>query len=374
MPNLTDPRKIPALLRHMVFATLPAALGIVGCGGTDGTTGEPDTRNCGMCGCDFNGAHTETRPYLPPECDSGPPLDAGDDADASDAEVADGDATIADAASDTCPDTEGSYLDCNRQCGSPRTGYGFANTCKLVTGEAGEKLVECYYVQPCGRRPANLGCEGETESIDRIGAHLAEAAFLEAASIDAFDFLADELRAHGAPTTLVSSAKRAARDEIRHARTMDGLARRHGARAKTPRTHRPESRSLEAIALENAVEGCVRETYGALLAMWQGETAGDRSVRLAMRRIGRDEARHSALAWEVARWAERKLDARARARVSVARRRAIDSLREELARSPDETTAKALGLPNATHALTLVDRLEALLGEPGDRAVAESLQ
>ena len=52
-------------------------------------------------------------------------------------------------------------------------------------------------------------------------------------------------------------------------------------------------RELEAIAIENAVEGCVRESFGALLATWQAKTAGDARVRAAMKRIARDETRHA---------------------------------------------------------------------------------
>jgi hypothetical protein len=59
----------------------------------------------------------------------------------------------------------------------------------------------------------------------------------------------------------------------------------------------PPARSLEELAVENAVEGCVRETYGALTAIWQARTAKDPSVAAAVRRIARDETRHAALSW-----------------------------------------------------------------------------
>ena len=53
---------------------------------------------------------------------------------------------------------------------------------------------------------------------------------------------------------------------------------------------------------ENAREGCVRETFGALIAMHQAERAGDPIIRRAMRRIAEEETRHAELAWEVASW------------------------------------------------------------------------
>lgn len=47
------------------------------------------------------------------------------------------------------------------------------------------------------------------------------------------------------------------------------LAARYGATAPRPRVERAPVRSLEDIAVENAVEGCVRETFGALVGAWQ---------------------------------------------------------------------------------------------------------
>jgi hypothetical protein len=62
------------------------------------------------------------------------------------------------------------------------------------------------------------------------------------------------------------------------------LARRHGApvRARNagPRTRSREAvpvkvRSLETIAIENMIEGCVGETFGALAAEAQAMFAAD---------------------------------------------------------------------------------------------------
>src|SRR6185295_13249702 len=123
-------------------------------------------------------------------------------------------------------------------------------------------------------------------------------------SIHAFRRLARELRAHGAPSDLVNAARACARDEARHARTMARLARAHGATIDRVHVEDVGTRDLEAIARENAVEGCVGETYGALLAIWQAEHAADADVRAAMREIAPDEMRHAALAWAVATWAD----------------------------------------------------------------------
>jgi hypothetical protein len=185
---------------------------------------------------------------------------------------------------------------------------------------------------------------------------LARCAQLEAASIDAFEILAAELEAFGAPRRLVLAASRAARDEVRHAKTMTALAGT-GVVAEQRRSRRGGRRSLRAVAIENAIEGCVRETYGALVAMWQGQTAADAQLRGALRRIGRDEAQHAQLAWEVHRWAHPRLSREARRDVERARANAIRELRAELRRSPPAALAGALGLPSAPQALILLDRL-----------------
>jgi hypothetical protein len=112
---------------------------------------------------------------------------------------------------------------------------------------------------------------------------------------------------------LARAARQSARDEIRHAAQMTSLARRYGASPVAPRVAAPQRRrpALE-IAQENAVEGCVRETFGALLAWQQATSAQDPVFARVLRGIAADETRHAALAWEVAAFIEPKLSARER--------------------------------------------------------------
>jgi hypothetical protein len=158
------------------------------------------------------------------------------------------------------------------------------------------------------------------------------------------------------------AAERAARDEARHARDMSRLAARHGVAARLPRIGERPVRALEAIALENVVEGCVRETYGALVALFQAETSRDPDVRRAMQRIAGDESRHAALSWRVARWIEPRLDSAGRARVAKARRRAVRQLRGELAHDAPIALRELVGLPSAARARELLDALDHALG------------
>jgi hypothetical protein len=229
--------------------------------------------------------------------------------------------------------------------------------CRLDSRDQTGKTVVCGFA--CGgRRPSGFEGSAAHNTAD-AGEFFSEMARLEAASIQAFRTLRQELVAHRAPRGLVRMAERAARDEKRHTRMTSALARRFGAMLRDPEIPKPKPplRSLEAIAIENAVEGCVRETFGALLATYQAAKASDPVIRAAMARIARDETRHAAVAWRVAGWLNGKLDAHARVAVSAARRHARWELSRSLRAAPTEATA-ALGLPDAAAMRQLAARLD----------------
>ena len=129
--------------------------------------------------------------------------------------------------------------------------------------------LQCW-VCAIGRRPSSLLPAEPPPAGDEVGRFFAGVAHLEAASVDAFEELARDLRALGAPAELIEQAERAAVDERRHAQITAGQARRFGAEPATPAIAPAAPRDLERLARENAVEGCVRETFGALVAGWQG--------------------------------------------------------------------------------------------------------
>jgi len=123
-------------------------------------------------------------------------------------------------------------------------------------------------------------------------------------------------------------------------------------------------RSLEEVVRENVVEGCVRETYAALVAEHQSRTASHLPLRRAMKRIARDESRHAALAWSVHEWAMPRLDRRARARITGARAAAERELVATVANvSPVLSTV--LGIPQGTFAVALARELVTLDSRDG---------
>jgi len=206
----------------------------------------------------------------------------------------------------TCP------VDCFTAC----TGaFQFGSTTQCVRVDATQ--IRCTLMHPCGRATEGFVAPPPAHDMASLFASYAE---LEAAAVVAFERMVFELEAHGAPPTLVERARESADDERVHARLMKKLAKKHGAEP-TPRaaSHEWPTRSLAEIALENAVEGCARETMGALLALHQAEHAPDRDLRRAMRAIAPDEVRHAELSWQLASWIEPRLSEDDRARVEAAR-------------------------------------------------------
>lgn len=273
----------------------------------------------------------------------------------------------------------GGYWDlCTKQVGDTFevVGTHYKETCPVVyervtlgvspTGalerRSAEELRAGPLVGACiGRIPAALRSPGELVQGSSVGTYLAKAAHLEAASVHAFERLARELAAHGAPDELIAAAESAARDEVRHAQLMGALAERHGVRALAAEVDDLPVRSLEEIALENAVEGCVRETFGAVVGAFQAQHARDGAVRRAMQEIARDEARHAGLSQRVHVWCSERLDAEARARLYAAQRSALEQLEAECASELRVDARTALGLPTAQLSRALLRELDAAL-------------
>lgn len=209
-----------------------------------------------------------------------------------------------------------------------------------------------------GRRPVGLQESRAESHEDARGTWFANAARLEAASIHAFLRLREELALHGAGQALQDAAFASAEDEVRHAEVTTRLARRFGAEPPEPSVADVPLRSLREVLLDNAVEGCVRETYSALLAHHQALHAEDAEIREAMVRIAEDETRHAGLSWDIDAWATPRLSEEERAGLREARRQALAVLRAEMAVPLDPELTADAGLPSPAVAAALLDSLE----------------
>ncbi|MBL8938841.1 MAG: ferritin-like domain-containing protein [Archangium sp.] len=206
-----------------------------------------------------------------------------------------------------------------------------------------------------GRRPPGLETDGAVSCDEAVGRFFAEAAHLEAASVPAFERMFEELRGLGAPAALCEGALHAALEEIDHTRRTALLARRFGAEPHGPSVDARPLRTRFELALDNAVEGCVRESFGALVAHHQAAHANDGEVRAAMVAIAEDETSHAELSWATHEWLWSGLDEAERAAVRAAQREAVTVLRQQLAAPVSPSVNAVAGLPLPHQALALFD-------------------
>lgn len=209
-----------------------------------------------------------------------------------------------------------------------------------------------------GRRPEGLVGSRRHRASSPLARHFETTAALEAAAVEAFVVMERELRAHGAPASLAQRAHVAAEDERRHTNAMAALAKRFGGRPVHPHLTRRPVRALEAMALENVVEGCVRETFGALLAQRQALAASDVEVRERHHPIAVEETSHAALSWDLHGWMNTKLNARARRELRRASRQAVETLKRDFCASVEAGLAETAGLPSGDEAVAMVSALD----------------
>jgi hypothetical protein len=160
-----------------------------------------------------------------------------------------------------------------------------------------------------GRRPDGLEdtmqqiTAQSQDDVLEAGLFFAELAYLETAAVTAFAHLTQELEAYDAPPELIAISRQAIQEEVEHAELMTALAARYGVTDIPEVKVAPfQLRPLREIAFDNAREGCTRETFGALMGLWQAQAAQDEAVRAIMERIAVEESRHAALSWAIDAW------------------------------------------------------------------------
>jgi hypothetical protein len=202
----------------------------------------------------------------------------------------------------------------------------------------GQRSGYCEYIE--GDRP-RVSCTGTCDagpiavdgrrSPDVIACDVddffARMAYNEAASVHAFALLGRELNELGAPRSLLTSIRRAARDEARHARMAARLTR-----TRVPRLRRQAiaRRTPLDIALDNAREGCGRELFGACVGLLLARRAKTAALREYYGAIAQDEVRHAALSFRVHEFLLAKLTPDERAQVERARVEALRASRVSL--------------------------------------------
>jgi hypothetical protein len=221
--------------------------------------------------------------------------------------------------------------DCEAQCAASvtRTATSAQELVRVELDDCDDRgtTVRCEIATYCvgeGRPPAGLRLSRALGTT--LGDRLAQMAAVEAASVVPFRALSEALASHGAPARLVRGAAAAAEDEVRHARAADAWRRRLDAESVGWWAPAPRWADLEALARDNRVDGVVGETWGAVVLLAQGMNATSPGLRRFFTSLARDEARHSALAVAIDRWAMGRLDPAARARVDAAGTEALEGL------------------------------------------------
>ncbi len=224
------------------------------------------------------------------------------------------------------------------------------------TGKAGR--VTCsgigveYFCE--GRRPLGYAEIDDELSDDPLGSSLAAMAHLEAASVLAFEELAAWLDAHQAPASLVQRCRAAADDERHHTRWLTRLAQERGVAVPVPTATGGRDASPLEVAIHNAVEGCVHESFAALMAAVRAQRAADPRLRGVFAKITADEIRHGQLAWDLHAWLRGLLTEGETRAVDAAQRRALDALPGR-ARAQSSAPLAELGGLDGRHAERVAD-------------------
>ena len=230
------------------------------------------------------------------------------------------------------------------------------------TNQQGDRYLSCTYEYSIacvgGRLPNGLDVQASMESQHEVGAYFAQLAYLEEAAVLAFDFVIEELKQLGAPQVLIEQSLAAKQDEIEHTILATQLAKRYGATPPPVEASTFTMRPLVEIAIDNQREGCVRETYGSLMGMWQSMTSIDPVVRAVMERIALDESRHAALSWSISEWLTPQLSETEQNTCRQVLHETLTQLRTELATSPSKDMITYAGFPTHEQAQQLLDGLQ----------------
>lgn len=192
-----------------------------------------------------------------------------------------------------------------------------------------------------------------------MGQWLAQSAWFEGVAADAFDRLANELLLLQAPADLIDRSRQNGIDEQEHHRVMCLLAEREGVTPASVQSGSHTMRSLAEIAIENAGEGCVRETLGALVMQWQGLHAETAELREVFSKIAQEETAHAQWSWELDAWARSVLSVEQIAQMDARRTQTVAALTHEMCDSEPFTGLRdRAGMPSAFVVRSMIAELQ----------------
>lgn len=246
---------------------------------------------------------------------------------------------------------------CMHQPKGMELGLEYKSECLSVS----EDGIECVLTPPVyscegGRKPPGLLSDGNTfVGNSAIGNWWARLCHLEDAAVHAFVQLAKELAALRAPRNLIDRALEAADDERKHVQMTKAMAIRHGVIPQTAQCAPTQLRDLWSLALDNATEGCIQESFAALQTQWQSTKATDFISAWVLNKIGEDETRHGELSWEIHAWCCEQLTSENKRQLEKAQKATLLDLctREH---STDNTGFETIGAPTNEEFITLANQ------------------
>ncbi len=243
-------------------------------------------------------------------------------------------------------------------CPNPKDKATVTVSCRVIEHTTKRSVGGCAVE---GRRTEGLLPPMHLEDVSDVGRYFASSAHLESAAVLAFDRIVHELETIAAPADLVRAARVAREDEERHTTAMSSLAARFGARAEPASTDPWIARSILEMAIENEVEGCVREALGAAIATWRAGHAEDAAVREAMTAIAEDERAHAELSFRLSTFFRSRLGDDGCALLDRAREAAIAELHQTFVyegNEPAPEVCRVVGAPRRSDLARLLAVLE----------------
>ena len=170
-----------------------------------------------------------------------------------------------------------------------------------------------------------------------LAGYFASVAQEEAVSVYAFQEMLFFLKERNAPDHLIQACHKAIHEEKEHTAMMTQLAHQHGCTQAAIKIKRGSFSSMFDFAMQNAIAGCIEETWASVLALYRAQHTPKYQERFTQ--IARDEIGHAQLSWHIHQWAMSQLSTpeqqhiiaqmKARLKQPVSNRQGLISLSEE---------------------------------------------
>jgi hypothetical protein len=240
--------------------------------------------------------------------------------------------------------------------------YDYLCSCDYSgSDEQGMHPVTCEYTVCAveGRGHGNIQKLSTISGKNERARYFARAYHAEASSVAAFLQLRSELDLHNAPKELLERCSVAANEEVHHARMMAKMAKDCGNELPTLDFGELPHRSLFDLVLDNAIEGCIFESYSALKAHFQAQNAIDSGIRAIMKVIATDETKHAQLAWDIHQYLMSLLSSTEQQQIRIAQQQALKQLITQAGQENSQSCASEFGYPPSKLAETFAQQLNA---------------